>query len=97
MTRNAVLGYAFITNDFFCSATCSIFTFRRIINKAGPHNVVFDEDAIPSGVSQEKISMEDQLAEEGESFVMKFDTAGDYAFYCEPHRGAGMNGNLIVV
>lgn len=41
--------------------------------------------------------MEDQLAEEGESFVMKFDTAGDYAFYCEPHRGAGMNGNLIVV
>merc|ERR1740139_1757852 len=79
------------------TSICKGDSVKWIINKAGPHNVVFDEDAIPSGVSQEKISMEDQLAEEGESFVMKFDTAGDYAFYCEPHRGAGMNGNLIVV
>jgi len=79
------------------TSICKGDSVKWVINKAGPHNVVFDEDAIPSGVSQEKISMEDQLAEEGESFVMKFDTAGDYAFYCEPHRGAGMNGNLIVV
>jgi len=65
-------------------------------NKSGPHNVVFDEDAIPKGVSQEAISMEDQLGEEGETFTMKFEEPGDYAFYCEPHRGAGMNGMLIV-
>jgi plastocyanin len=65
-------------------------------NKGGPHNVVFDEDAIPSGVSQESISMDDQLGEEGETFSKKFDVAGNYAYYCEPHRGAGMNANLIV-
>merc|ERR1719398_637831 len=65
-------------------------------NKGGPHNVVFDEDAIPSGVSQEAISMDDQLGEEGATFSKKFDTAGKYSYYCEPHRGAGMNAELIV-
>jgi len=69
---------------------------KWINNKGGPHNVVFDEDALPAGVNQEKISMEDQLGEEGDTFVMKFDTAGDYGYYCEPHRGAGMNGMLTV-
>ena len=57
---------------------------------------MFDEEAIPAGVSQEKISMDGQLGEEGDSFVMSFDTAGSYAYYCEPHRGAGMNANLMV-
>merc|ERR1711992_392295 len=65
-------------------------------NKGGPHNVVFDEDDIPSGVSQEAISMDDQLGEEGETFTMKFEVAGTYEYYCEPHRGAGMNGVLTV-
>jgi plastocyanin len=63
---------------------------------AGPHNVVFDEDNIPGGVDQESISMSDQIGDEGDTFEMKFDTAGEYAYYCEPHRGAGMNGVLIV-
>lgn len=65
-------------------------------NKAGPHNVVFDEDAIPAGVDQEAISMSDQLGEEGDTFTMKFDKAGTYEYYCEPHRGAGMQGTLTV-
>jgi len=65
-------------------------------NKGGPHNVVFDEDGIPGGVSQEKISMDSQLGDEGDTFKMTFDTAGNYDYYCEPHRGAGMNAVLIV-
>lgn len=65
-------------------------------NKGGPHNVVFDEDAIPGGVSQEAISMDEQLGEEGDTFTMKFDVAGTYEYYCEPHRGAGMNAVLTV-
>jgi plastocyanin len=65
-------------------------------NKGGPHNVVFDEDAIPAGVDQAKISMDDQLGEEGATFSKMFDVAGNYDYYCEPHRGAGMLGNLIV-
>merc|ERR1711892_572732 len=67
-----------------------------INNKGGPHNVVFDEENIPSGVDQEKISMDDQLGEEGDTFKMSFDTAGEYGYYCEPHRGAGMNAALTV-
>lgn len=65
-------------------------------NKGGPHNVVFDEEAIPAGVDQEKISMDEQLGEEGDTYTMKFDVAGEYSYYCEPHRGAGMNALLIV-
>ena len=37
-----------------------------------------------------------QLGEEGETFSMKFETKGTYSYYCEPHRGAGMNAQLIV-
>jgi plastocyanin len=65
-------------------------------NKGGPHNVVFDEDAVPSGVDTEKISMDTQLADEGATFTTKLDTAGTYSYYCEPHRGAGMNAQVIV-
>merc|ERR1719271_403535 len=65
-------------------------------NKGGPHNVVFDEEAIPSGVDQEKISMDGQLGDEGATFTMKLDVAGSYSYYCEPHRGAGMAGTVIV-
>ena len=65
-------------------------------NKGGPHNVVFDEDAIPSGVSQESISMDDQLGDEGATYTKSFSTKGSYGYYCEPHAGAGMLGTLIV-
>lgn len=75
---------------------CSGDTVKWTNNKGGPHNVVFDEDAIPSGVDQESISMDDQLGEEGDTFSMKFTTTGSYEYYCEPHRGAGMNGVLVV-
>jgi plastocyanin len=82
-----------LTNSLFCI----IALHYRINNKGGPHNVVFDEDAIPKGVDQEKISMDEQLGEVGDTFVMKFDEPGSYDFYCEPHRGAGMNGLLTVI
>jgi len=75
---------------------CKGDTVKWINNKAGPHNVVFDEDAIPAGVDVESISMEDQLGEPGDTYSKKFDVAGDYAYFCEPHRGAGMNGKLVV-
>merc|ERR1712087_619573 len=75
---------------------CKGDTVTWVNNKGGPHNVVFDEEAIPSGVSQESISMDDQLGDEGETFSKKFDVAGTYGYYCEPHRGAGMTATLIV-
>jgi|EP00308_Calcidiscus_leptoporus_P009627 plastocyanin len=75
---------------------CKGDTVTWVNNKGGPHNVVFDEEAIPSGVSVESISMDGQLGDEGETFSKTFNTAGDYSYYCEPHRGAGMNAQLIV-
>lgn len=78
------------------TTVCKGDSVKWIMNKAGPHNVVFDEDAIPEGVDQEAISMSDQIGDEGDEYVMKFDTAGTYSYYCEPHRGAGMQGTLIV-
>ena len=65
-------------------------------NKGMPHNVVFDEEGVPSGVDAEAISMDDQLGDEGATYSKKFDVAGKYDYFCEPHRGAGMNANLIV-
>jgi len=78
------------------TSICKGDSVKWINNKSGPHNVVFDEDAIPAGVSQEKISMDDQLGEEGDTFTMSFQEPGEYGYYCEPHRGAGMVATLIV-
>jgi plastocyanin len=75
---------------------CKGDTVTWVNNKGGPHNVVFDEEAIPDGVKQEDISMDDQLGDEGATFSKKFDAAGDYGYYCEPHRGAGMTATLKV-
>jgi len=43
-------------------------------------------------VNADAISHEDYLNAPGESFSIKFDTAGEYGYFCEPHQGAGMAG-----
>jgi plastocyanin len=65
-------------------------------NKGLPHNVVFDEENVPDGVDAEALSHADNIGEEGEKVTTKFTKAGTYGYYCEPHRGAGMNGTVIV-
>merc|ERR1719230_1128609 len=69
----------------------------QFVNNVGfPHNIVFDEDAIPAGVNTEAISKEDYLNAPGETVEVKFEKAGEYNYYCEPHRGAGMRGKIVV-
>jgi plastocyanin len=65
-------------------------------NKGMPHNVVFDEENVPDGTNLDTINHEDMVNEEGEKVTSKFEKAGTYGYYCEPHRGAGMNGTVIV-
>ena len=66
-------------------------------NNAGfPHNIVFDEDAVPAGVNADALSNEDYLNAPGETVTRKFDVAGENNYYCEPHQGAGMQGKVIV-
>merc|ERR1712096_444020 len=67
------------------------------VNNVGfPHNVVFDEDNVPEGVNAESLSHEDYLNAPGETVSTKFEKPGTYAYYCEPHRGAGMAGVIVV-
>ncbi|CAJ1973161.1 unnamed protein product [Sphenostylis stenocarpa] len=86
---------AFVPSNF------SVAPGEKIVfkNNAGfPHNVVFDEDEIPSGVDAGKISMpeEDLLNAPGETYSVTLETKGTYSFYCSPHQGAGMVGKVTV-
>eukprot|EP01025_Chloroclados_australasicus_P019278 TRINITY_DN204_c0_g1_i4.p1 TRINITY_DN204_c0_g1~~TRINITY_DN204_c0_g1_i4.p1 ORF type:complete len:156 (+),score=28.24 TRINITY_DN204_c0_g1_i4:137-604(+) len=65
-------------------------------NKGFPHNVVFDEDEVPEGVDADALSNEDYLNAPGETVVRKLTVAGTYGYYCEPHQGAGMKGQITV-
>lgn len=71
-------------------------TVTFVNNKGFPHNVVFDEDEVPSGVKVDDLNHEDYLNAPGESFSKTFKAPGTYSFYCEPHQGAGMKGSITV-
>tara|TARA_B100000900_G_C20580836_1_gene717473 strand:- start:1580 stop:1930 length:351 start_codon:yes stop_codon:yes gene_type:complete len=63
-------------------------TVKFINNKLAPHNAVFD--------GHEEYSHADLAFAPGESWEETFTSAGTYEFYCEPHRGAGMVGKVVV-
>ena len=63
-------------------------TVKWVNNKMSPHNVVFEDDA-------EK-SHKQLVFSPGESYETTFNSAGEYTYYCEPHRGAGMVGKVVV-
>lgn len=63
-------------------------TIKFVNNKLAPHNAVFE--------GNEELSHPDLAFAPGESWEKTFSTAGTYDFYCEPHRGAGMVGKVVV-
>jgi len=63
-------------------------SIKFINNKLAPHNAVFE--------GHEDLSHPDLAFAPGESWVETFNSAGTYEFYCEPHRGAGMVGKVVV-
>ncbi|QCE16726.1 plastocyanin [Vigna unguiculata] len=88
-------GLVFVPSDF------SVASGEKIVfkNNAGfPHNVVFDEDEVPSGVDAGSISMpeEELLNAPGETYSVTLSAKGAYSFYCSPHQGAGMVGKVTV-
>ncbi|KAJ1266358.1 hypothetical protein BS78_08G145000 [Paspalum vaginatum] len=98
MAQEVLLGanggvLVFEPNEFAVKSGETI-TFK---NNAGfPHNVVFDEDEVPSGVDASKISQEEYLNAPGETYSVTLTVPGTYSFYCEPHQGAGMVGKVTV-
>ena len=67
---------------------------KWVLNKLGPHNVVFDK--VPAGASATALSHSALEVAPGSSFTQTFDVPGTYTYYCTPHRGAGMVGTITV-
>jgi plastocyanin len=63
-------------------------TVRFVNNKLAPHNAVFE--------GHEELSHTDLAFTPGESWEETFTEPGTYTYWCEPHRGAGMVGKVIV-
>ena len=63
-------------------------TVKFVNNKMAPHNAVFE--------GHDEYSHADLAFSPGESWEETFTEAGTFDFYCEPHRGAGMVGQVIV-
>lgn len=63
-------------------------TVKWVNGMLSPHNVVVEDHP--------ELSHKALAFSPSESFEATFDTAGTYTYYCEPHRGAGMNGKVIV-
>lgn len=63
-------------------------TVKWVNNKLSPHNVVVD--------GHQELSHKALAFSPGESFEATFNDPGTYSYYCEPHRGAGMVGKVIV-
>jgi plastocyanin len=68
---------------------------KWVNNKLAPHNVVFDGSKMDSAVAT-KMSHKSLVFSPGESFETTFSEPGEYTYYCEPHRGAGMVGKITV-
>ncbi len=76
-------------------------TVEWVNNKVPPHNVVFDVAKNPAKSAElaKGFSHKQLLMSPGQTTKTTFpaDTpAGDYSYYCEPHRGAGMIGKITV-
>ena len=63
-------------------------TVRWVNNKAFPHNVVFD--------GHEELSHKKLAQKPKAELESTFNEAGEFSYYCSPHRGAGMAGKVIV-
>jgi plastocyanin len=57
-------------------------------NMLPPHNVVVEDHP--------ELSHEDLAMLPGEDFEVAFPEAGDYTYWCGPHKGAGMIGTVHV-
>ncbi|MBD2188920.1 plastocyanin [Pseudanabaena mucicola] len=63
-------------------------TVKWVNNKAFPHNIVFDGH---DELSHKKLAQKPKAELES-----TFNEVGEFSYYCSPHRGAGMQGKVIV-
>ena len=63
-------------------------TVKWVNNKAFPHNVIVIDHV---ELSHKKLAQKPKVELES-----TFTEAGEFSYYCSPHRGAGMAGTVIV-
>lgn len=76
-------------------------TVKWVVNKVPPHNVVFDDKAIPGQdkALAKSLSHPNLEMSPNSSFELNLPKdlpAGEYSYYCAPHRSAGMVGKITV-
>ncbi|MBW4634400.1 MAG: plastocyanin [Iphinoe sp. HA4291-MV1] len=76
-------------------------TIEWLNNKVPPHNVVFDKAKNPAKSADlaKSLSHKQLMMSPTQKTKTTFPTdtpPGEYTFYCEPHRGAGMIGKVTV-
>lgn len=75
-------------------------TVKFDVGQLPPHNVVFDAAKVPGGDAELAAKLSHKgLEGAGKSFEVTIPSdapAGEYTYYCLPHRGAGMVGKIVV-
>ncbi len=76
-------------------------TVTFVMGQLAPHNVVFDAKKIPGKDKKlaKKLSAAKLINGTGETVEVAFPAdaePGVYPYFCQPHRGAGMVGKVIV-
>jgi len=70
-----------------------------VMNKAGPHNAVFDTKDSPDSNTAKALSENKLLVKSGDTVVVEVPgnaKPGNYKFNCVPHKSAGMVGVLTI-
>ena len=62
--------------------------------RSSGHNV--RPESTPSGSDFSGHPLDAELYDEGHEFSFTFETPGEYEYYCNPHRSAGMTGSFTV-
>ncbi|MEN9205226.1 MAG: plastocyanin [Thermostichales cyanobacterium SZTDM-1c_bins_54] len=73
-------------------------TVKWVNNKVYPHNIVFDSVPGQDAALAAKLSHKQLLTAPKQEVETTFADlpAGEYSYFCTPHRGAGMVGKIIV-
>jgi plastocyanin len=75
-------------------------TVKWVVNKVPPHNVQFDAKQVPGQDRALAKALSHQALEMGGSSfsvtIPKDAPAGEYTYFCAPHRSAGMVGKVVV-
>jgi plastocyanin len=85
VTMGANMNLVFEPNDITINAGDTV----HFVNDAlPPHNVIVEDHP--------ELTHDGLAFASGESFDITFPDPGDFNFWCDPHKGAGMTGTIHV-